>query len=184
MNRSARNGGERSLHIPLISIILDSKVQTQLSFPKPTCTKRTSSLIKSPCQTADISESPHVHCHVAIAYTHTLPLRSIWISLAIAAILIFLAMSKCRFLVRLRATAECSLVTARVARIRQQRLQATRRANQVLPYSQADVSPVFPTTLWASRHFVAMGRNDVVRVESRDSQLPSYSTYDSSWLHG
>lgn len=68
-------------------------------------------------------------------------------------------------------------MSARIARLRQQKLQAARRAAQVLPYSRADVDPVFPTTLWANRSNVGeMRQNSLVRVDSstQDAELPSY----------
>ncbi|KAJ9094468.1 hypothetical protein QFC21_006007 [Naganishia friedmannii] len=69
-------------------------------------------------------------------------------------------------------------MSARLARLRQQKLQADRRAAQVLPYTRADIDPVFPTTLWANRSNVGESRqNHLVRVDSstQDAELPSYN---------
>lgn len=63
--------------------------------------------------------------------------------------------------------------------MRQQKMQAERRAHQVLPYHRSDVDPVFPTTLWATRNVTGMRQNNLVRIDSstNDPELPSYSTF-------
>jgi hypothetical protein len=75
-----------------------------------------------------------------------------------------------------------------MARIRQQRLQAARRASQVLPshdprwpdYAHSGIrNDRWPYNLGSARELGSQRHNEVTRVESntRDPELPSYSTF-------
>ncbi|GHJ86845.1 hypothetical protein NliqN6_3247 [Naganishia liquefaciens] len=90
----------------------------------------------------------------------------VWVSLAAASIFIF-------------------LIITRMARIRQQRLHAARRANQALPSHDPRWPDYVHSGIGSDRWPYVLGntgnsaqrQNDIVRVESstRDPELPSYN---------